>query len=129
EVDYDLKVKAGEVIRFYITNVANVRTYNLSIPNAQLKLVGADLGKFEHETFEDSLLISPAERLVVEAYFPEEGVYELQHTSPDGTVTLATFTSEGEVDVSHVDAFTQLRTNADVIAEFDPIRKYRYAAP
>lgn len=129
EVNYDMPVKAGEVIRFYITNVANVRTYNLSIPNAKLKLVGADLGKFEHEEFVDSILISPAERLVVEAYFPEAGSYELLHTSPAGSIPLATFTVAGSASASYVGAFNTLRTNKDVIDTFEPLRKYRYAAP
>ncbi len=129
EKDYALEVKAGEVIRFFITNVANVRTYNLSIPGAKLKLVGADLGKYEREEFVDSLLISPAERLVVEAYFENEGVYTLTHTSPSETVPLATFQVEGKVDVSYRDTFNTARVNDAVIAEFDPLRNYRFAAP
>ena len=129
ESDYTLEVKAGEVIRFFITNVANVRTYNLSIPGAKLKLVGADLGKYERETFVDSILISPAERLVIEAYFPEEGSYTLTHTSPTETIPLATFSAEGVVAQSYADTFEILRENNEVISEFDPLRNYRYAAP
>jgi FtsP/CotA-like multicopper oxidase with cupredoxin domain len=129
EKDYVLDVQAGEVIRFFITNVANVRTYNLSIPGAKLKLVGADLGKYEREEFVDSLLISPAERLVVEAYFENEGAYTLTHASPSETVLLATFQVEGEVDVSYRDTFNTARVNDAVIAEFDPLRNYRFAAP
>lgn len=129
ETDYELDVRSGEVIRFFITNVANVRTYNLSIPGAKLKRVGGDLGKYERETFVDSLLISPAERLVVEAYFPQEGVYTLTHTSPTEAVPLATFLAEGEAEQSYATSFEELRVNDEVINEFEPLRKYRYAAP
>jgi len=129
ESNYEMEVQAGEVIRFYITNVANVRTYNLSIPGAKLKLVGADLGKFEHEQFAESLLISPAERLVVEAYFKDAGSYKLFHTTPNGEVPLATFTAKEDVAVSYAAQFNTLRNNTEVMAELEPLRKYRLAAP
>ena len=76
-------ISKGEVIRFYITNVSNARTYNLSIPGVQLKLVGGDLGKFENEMYTSSLQISPAERVVIEAFFKDSGEYSLTHTQPD----------------------------------------------
>lgn len=129
EVGYDFKVKEGEVIRFFVTNVANARTFNLSIPDAKLKIVGADLGKFEHETYVDSVLISPAERVVVEAYFSKAGSYSLLHTMPSGSVEMATFTVSGAVTTSYKEQFDVLRENKDVISEIDPLRKYRYAAP
>lgn len=129
EVGYSMQVAKGEVIRFFITNVANARTYNLSIPGAKLKRVGADLGKFENETFEDSILISPAERVVVEVFFPEVGTYTLTHTSPNGTTALATFAAEGTAGISYEQQFNTLRKNSAVIAEFASLKKYRYAAP
>lgn len=129
EENYSLQVKAGEVIRFYVTNVANARTYNLSIPNAKLKLVGADLSKFERETFVDSILISPAERIVVEAYFPKAGTYALTHTSSAGSIEIAHFTAADSVTASYMDLFNALRENLDVINEVTPLRKYRFAAP
>jgi FtsP/CotA-like multicopper oxidase with cupredoxin domain len=129
EENYTLDVKGGEVIRFYITNVSNVRTYNLSIPNAKLKLIGADISKFEHEMYEDSVLISPAERVVVEAYFPQEGEYDLVHTTNATSTKIAHFSAKGKVDTSYAAAFNTLRDNEEVIKELDPLKKYRYAAP
>lgn len=120
---YTLEVKAGEVIRFYITNVANVRTYNLSIPNAKLKRVGADLGRYEKEEFVDSILISPAERVIVEAYFPKEGEYSLMHTTPTSATPIATFVASGTAIPSYASSFQTLRENAEVKAEFDGLRK------
>lgn len=129
EIGYDLEVKAGEVIRFFVTNVANVRTYNLSIPGAKMKIVGADLSKFEREVYSDTVLISPAERVVVEVFFPEAGEYTLLHTSPNGVDELATFTANDPVAISYEQQFNILRENKDMIALFEPLRKYRYAAP
>jgi len=40
--NYGLEITTGEVVRFYITNVANTRVFNLSIPNTRIKLIGSD---------------------------------------------------------------------------------------
>ena len=129
--DYSLKVKKGEVIRFFITNVSNARTYNLSIPNVQTKIVGADLGKYEHEMFADNFLISPAERIVVEAYFREPGDYQLMHTQPDGKVILTSIavTADEEVSTRFTNSFAVLRHNYDVETEFRDFRQYLNKEP
>jgi len=69
ETNYSLQAKAGEVIRFYITNSANTRTFNISIPGAKMKLVGADGGKYEREIWSDGVILSPSERAIVEVLF------------------------------------------------------------
>lgn len=130
ETAYHLGVKKGEVIRFFITNVSNVRTFNLSLPGVQTKLVGADLGKLEHETFVDNLVISPAERLVVEAYFPNPGTYHLTHTQPDGKIQITTVAvADDAVTESHAGAFARERHNDEVMDEFAGMRDYLDAAP
>jgi uncharacterized cupredoxin-like copper-binding protein len=74
-----------------------------------------------------SALISPAERLVVEVHFKEGGNYRLVNTTPNGVTTLATFAVSDEVvDVSYVDTFKTLRTNAEDTAEFAAIREMAY---
>ncbi len=124
ETDYMLGVRQGERIRFFVTNVSNARTYKLSIPGIPLKITGADLGRFEHETLAENFLISPAERIVVETCFDKPGHYLLTHNLPDKQVTLAGFhVSAG--DTSATDCTGQndaLRTNNDVIAEFAGLR-------
>ena len=40
--DLSLEAKRGEVVRFYFTNTANTRVFNVALPGAQMKLVGAD---------------------------------------------------------------------------------------
>ena len=131
ETDYSLPVKKGEVIRFFITNVSNVRTFNLSVPGIRTKLVGADLGKLEHETFLDSILVSPAERVVVEAYFPNPGSYPLTHTQPDDKVELTTFTVSADAiaKTSFAAEFARERHNNEVMEEFSGLRHYLDAEP
>lgn len=131
EPEFDLEILQGEVIRFFVTNVSNVRTFNLSIPGVQTKLVGADLGKLEHEAFTENLIISPAERLVVEAYFPNPGRYELVHTEPDGRMPLASFTvsGAGRAEPRYVSEFARQRHNEEIMAEFDDLRRFVEAEP
>ena len=125
EKDYALSVKSGEVVRFFVTNVSNARTYNLSIPGAEMKLVGADVGQYEREVFTDDFLISPAERMIVEAYFENPGTYALTHTTPDGEVLLTEFVvSDTQTEDSYSDEFETLNTNDDVVAAFADFRSY-----
>jgi FtsP/CotA-like multicopper oxidase with cupredoxin domain len=77
EPRYRLTVKRGEVVRFYLTNSANARTLNLSLPGARLKLVASDVGSFEREQWVESVVIAPAERYVVHVRFDRPGVVPL----------------------------------------------------
>lgn len=131
ESGYTLKVTQGELIRFFVTNVSNTRTYRLSLPGVQMKLVGADIGKFEREVFADSFIISPAERLVVEAYFSSPGTYALTHTFPGNTIQLATInvTAEESIEQNYSNDFLNLRENHDVITDFSGFRDYLQAKP
>lgn len=127
--DYTTPVKAGEVVRYFVTNVSNARTYNLSIPGAKMKLVGADLGRFEREEYVDTILLSPAERAVVEVYFPNTGVYKLTQNTPTESFELARFTADEQVSESFVDIFNQIKTNAEVVSEFSSFRDYLSVVP
>ena len=60
---------AGEVVRFFFTNTANTRIFNVSIPGARMKLVGGDSGRCEREEWIDSVLLAPSERAVVDVLF------------------------------------------------------------
>jgi hypothetical protein len=42
ETEFSAEAQAGEVVRFYFTNTANTRLFNVAIPGARLKLVGGD---------------------------------------------------------------------------------------
>ncbi|TSC71133.1 MAG: Multicopper oxidase [Parcubacteria group bacterium Gr01-1014_49] len=123
--DYSLSVMQGEVIRFYITNAANTRVFNLAIPGAKMKLVGGDSGKYERESFADSVLLGPSERAIIEVLFDAAGTYTLQHTTPQMTYTMGTIrVSSEKAAPSYKSQFLTLRTNSDTIASIDPFRQY-----
>src|SRR3989338_1662610 len=123
ETNYALQAKAGEVIRFYITNSANTRVFNLSVPGAKMKLVGADGGKYERETWSDSVILSPSERAIVEVLFVNAGSYKLEHKTPERTYTLGTITVVNEkVAISFDKEFVVLRSNKDIQSEIDAFR-------
>jgi suppressor of ftsI len=69
EPHYSLSVTKGEVVRFYLTNVSNTRTFNLSFPGARMKVVAGDVSNFEREAWVESVIIAPAERYVVHVKF------------------------------------------------------------
>jgi suppressor of ftsI len=73
EPRYSLSVKKGEVVRFYLTNVSNTRTFNLSFPGARMKVVAGDVSNFEREAWVESVVIAPAERYVVQVKFDSAG--------------------------------------------------------
>ena len=128
--DYELQVNKGEVVRFLITNVANVRPFRLSFTGAELKLVGSDVGKYEREEFIDDLIISPSERYIVEAYFSQAGTFDLMNKTPDGeTVMGKVKVSDQEASDSYVTSFKTLRTNQDVISDIDNFRQYFAGEP
>ena len=78
--DYSLQVSKGEVVRFYLTNVANSRTFNVTFGNAEVKVVGSDVSKFEREQWVPSVPIAPAERYIVDVRFGEPGTVYISNT-------------------------------------------------
>jgi len=77
EPAYALHAHRGEVVRFYLTNAANSRTFNLSFNGAPMKLLASDVSRFEREARVPNVVLSPAERYVVEVRFDRPGRYPL----------------------------------------------------
>jgi FtsP/CotA-like multicopper oxidase with cupredoxin domain len=122
---YNLSVKQGEVVRFYITNTANTRVFNLSFPGAKMKLVGGDNGKYEKETFVDSVIITPSERYIVDVLFDKAGTFKIQHNGGGQISTVGIINvSTDKAETSYKTEFSTLRINKDTIASIDPLRKY-----
>tara|TARA_B100001245_G_C22885097_1_gene425795 strand:- start:1041 stop:2519 length:1479 start_codon:yes stop_codon:yes gene_type:complete len=78
--DYSIDVKRGEVVRFFLTNVANSRTFNVTFGNAKVKVVASDVSKFEREQWVQSVVIAPAERYVVDVLFDQAGPILIENT-------------------------------------------------
>jgi len=77
EPGYRLHVERGEVVRFYLTNAANTRTFNLSFPGARMKVVASDVGPYAREEWVESVVLAPAERYVVHVRFERPGAIAL----------------------------------------------------
>lgn len=123
DTNYKLEVNKGDVVRFYFTNTANARPFNISIPGVKMKLVGADNGKYEKEQWVDSVLLGPSERAIVEAEFTGPGPYSIVHKTPDKTYVLGTVAvSDKAAQPSYDSQFQTLRTNQNTIASIDPFR-------
>ena len=133
--------RRGEVIRVFLTNVSSTRVFNLSWQGARtrMKVVASDLGKYEHESWVDNVVIAPAERFVVDVRFEQAGDATLVNRVRAIDHIMARFFEEkqviGSVRVAaaratpdHAATFDRLRRNADVIADIDRHRS-QFARP
>ena len=128
--DYSLDVKRGEVVRLYITNAANSRPFNFAVEGARMKLVGADGGAYEKETWADSVILGPSERAIVEVLFDKAGTYTIQNKTPDKTYTLGNVVvSNDPVTESFAAQFETLRLHEETIASINPLRSVLNKAP
>ncbi|HET6362945.1 MAG TPA: multicopper oxidase domain-containing protein, partial [Gemmatimonadota bacterium] len=135
EPTWDLEVARGDVVRLYLTNVSNARTWNVSIPGVRMKLVATDVGRFEREEWVESVAIAPAERYVVEARFESPGAVPLLHRAHGIDMIYGNYVVEedtlGFVRVADGaparereagDDLDSLAGYADVVAEIDAVR-------
>ena len=130
EADLALTAKRGEVVRFYFTNTANTRVFNVTLPGARMKLVGGDSGHYERESFVDEVLLSPSERFIVDVLFEQPGEHVLEHRTPARSYRLASITVEDEpAEPALAERFAVARTNADMAAERERIAPLLDAAP
>lgn len=114
ETEFRKTFRQGEVVRFYFTNAANTRVFNLTIPQARMKLVGGDNGRYQRETWVENVVLSPSERAIIDVMFEKPGLYSLQSTNTQNTYDLAKFDVLGKkVDDDLSDDFLKLRENSE----------------
>lgn len=117
EEKFALSAQTGEVLRLFVTNVANTRTFQLAIPGAKMKLVGGDAGRIEQEEWVESVIIAPSERVVLEVSFEEVGEFTIEHQTPKKTYQIGKVSVQtGEVES---DTFSVLRSN---LADYKKLR-------
>jgi FtsP/CotA-like multicopper oxidase with cupredoxin domain len=115
ETNLALAAHVGEVVRFYFTNTANTRLFNVALPGARMKLVGSDSGRYEYETFVDEVLLAPSERAIVDVRFDTAGTIPLEHRTPGRTYTLGTVeVTDTATRSSSAPAFEELRTSDEL---------------
>ena len=131
--DYRLTVDRGEVVRLFLTNVSNTRTFNVSFGDAPIKLVASDVGKFERQAWVRSVVIAPAERYIVEVRFDAPGevpfanrVQAIDHVYgnyfADDAVLGAVTVTDAPAAPDHGESFRELRGHPDVAADIEPYR-------
>jgi FtsP/CotA-like multicopper oxidase with cupredoxin domain len=140
EPGYRLRVNRGEVVRFFLTNAANARTWNLSFPGARMKLVASDVGTYERENWVESVVIAPAERYVVQVRFDRPGrvallnrVRGLDHlygrfftqTDTLGVVEV----SSRRIGQDHGSSFAALRHDTTLTTELEHYRRLAERVP
>ncbi len=123
--DYSLSVSKGEVVRFFLTDVANTRSFKIAFGGAKMKLVGGDSGRYEKEEFVDSVIISPSERVIIDVLFEKSGSFPITHRTPDDSYTLGTVNVTSDMVTSpHEKAFASLSTHEDIVKEIDTFRPF-----
>jgi FtsP/CotA-like multicopper oxidase with cupredoxin domain len=130
EPELALSARAGEIVRFFLTNTANTRVFKVALPGVRMKLVGGDSGHVEHERFVDDVVLAPSERVVVDVLFDQAGELALEHRTPDRVYPLATISvSPDPAEPPLAEQFEILRTNQDMAAERERIAPYLKAEP
>ena len=129
ETDYILDVKEGEIVRFYLVDPANTRIFNFSIKEHQLKLIGSDIGRHQRESLVDSVMIAPGERQIIEVLFDSPGTFTILHTTPEKNYILGTINVKASSNSSNEFSFYDLKENKDVVAGFEPFKKYFLKPP
>ena len=123
DTDYNLAVKKGEVVRFYLTNSANVRPFRFAIANTKMKLVGADGGTYERDEWSDGVIVAPSERVIVEVLFDAPGTFAIQNKTPDKTYALGNVVVSNEpVTTSYAGGFDTLGVHDETVKSIDPFR-------
>jgi suppressor of ftsI len=118
EIDYKLDVSNGEVVRFYITNVANARPFKLIFEGAKVKLIGSDISNYQKEEFIDELTIAPAERYIVEVMYKDDGNFKIKNVNPSKKYNLASVNVVSRDIEDFSSEFNTLRINDIGIEEF-----------
>ena len=135
-----LDVRRGEVVRFFLTNVSNTRTLNLSFAGARMKIVASDVGPFASEAWVESVVIAPAERYVVHVRFDAPGPAALvnrvrgldhlfgryfAHVDTLGVVRVA----ESAASPDLTSSFAVLRRDSAATADFQRRQRWVSRAP
>ena len=137
---YRLSARPGEVVRFYMTNVASSRTFNVTFGDADVKVVASDVGRYQREQRVRSVVIAPAERYIVDVRFGDAGELAIANTIQainhfrgefyPHTDTLALVSVAGEpADPSISRAFETLREHEDVTAEVEALSTHLARPP
>jgi suppressor of ftsI len=136
QTNYQLNVNKGQVVRFFIADTSNARPYNFTIEGHKLKSIGGDSGKYEHESLVNSVILSPAERQIVEVLFDKPGDFKILNVTPEKTYQLGTMHVSSQrpsgplaIPANNTSSFYTLKENKDIISQIQPYTKYLNKKP
>ena len=122
---YKTTVHKNDVVRFYVTNTANTRTFNFKIPHAKMKLVAADASVYEKEIWSDHITIAPAERFIVDVLFEKEGENAIENATPEKNISLGTVrVLKTQNKKLFVNEFNTLHENKNLESEIKKLQVY-----
>ena len=127
--DLRLSFRAGEVVRLWLTNTANTRVFNVTLPGTRMKLVGGDSGRVEQEEFVEQVVLAPSERVVVDVLVESPGELTLEHHTPNRTYRLAAITVTEGAPSAAAARFGQLRRAPELEAERAQLDDWLAAPP
>jgi FtsP/CotA-like multicopper oxidase with cupredoxin domain len=127
--DLRLSFPVGEVVRLWLTNTANARVFNITLPGAQMKLVGGDSGRVEYEEFVEQVVLAPSERVIVDVLVESPGELALEHHTPKRTYQLASITVTEAAPSTAATRFRQLRQAPELEAERAQLDRWLAASP
>ncbi|KEQ57057.1 Blue copper oxidase CueO protein [Marine Group I thaumarchaeote SCGC AAA799-E16] len=123
EPDYVLEVPQNEILKFYLTNTANTRTFNFQIEGQDLKLVTSDMSDYGESKFVDSVIISPFERRAVEVMIESPGVYDIIHLTPEKKYSIGKIIVNKSM-IQPNDEFFNVSKNSEIKYEMSTFKKY-----
>jgi len=128
---YQVSVREGEVVRFLLTNASNTRVYRLSAKGITLKKIASDMSRYEREEMIEEAVLAPAERLIVEAYFPKSGVFSIEHKGSGKSQTLFKVQVKKQKNfiAKYVKDFENLRSLPEISKEMESVRKMQNVKP
>ena len=88
ETDLALDAPRGEVVRFYLTNTANTRVFNVAAPRRADEARRWRQRALRAGGTRRRVLLAPSERAVVDVLFDEPGELALEHRTPERTYRL-----------------------------------------
>lgn len=125
-------IRAGEVVRFLVINVANTRTFRLTIPGLKMKRIAGDLSLYEKEEFIEELILSPSERTIIEVSFDIKGTYSFMHRGGGKAIPIAKVNvsqPEKNMEYVKVEKFEKLRDSKEVASEMKEVRNLASKKP
>ena len=130
ETYQSLEVRQGEIVRFHFTNTANTRVFKMALPDARMKLVGGDAGRYEREEWVDAVVVAPSERAIVDVLFDSPGAFQLQHLTPRRAYALGEVLVVGPpMRADRAADFEILRVSPEMVAERERIAAFLSAPP